>query len=189
LGSMSLYVARNPRPVGDGASGGIGCGMGGRASGPNTERVRGASSSVGQWRQVKKWVSIDCPPSAASKVWRHRVHRHADQTFPISHHIRGLPSGPSSAGSRAPTCPSPFPTGSRVGQCGWSTVRIGWGRGAGPGFPPRRRTRATAWPSTHIVSGRGGVLLTGKPEVGLPLALALAYGVGGKTKKVMGATK
>jgi len=50
LGSTSPHVAREPRPVGNGGSrGGFGCGSGGRASGPRTERVMRISSWVGAW--------------------------------------------------------------------------------------------------------------------------------------------
>jgi len=106
LGSTSPHVAREPRPVGTGwIGGGAVHGCSGSASDAITEWVMRISSWVGGRWQDSKWASNARPPSAAGRVWRHRVQRHTGHPFPTSHHLLGLPSGPSTAGSRGSNLP------------------------------------------------------------------------------------
>jgi len=81
-------------------------------------------------------------------------------------------------GLGAPTCPSPFPGGTRGGRYDLSTDRTGRELVVGPGSPPRPHTRATARPGTHTFSGGGGCLLAGNPGVGPPFGQPRAHGGG-----------
>jgi len=121
------------------------------------------SSCVGGRWQNSRWASTPRPTSVAGRVWRHRVQRHTGQPFPISHHLRGLPSGPSTAGSRGSKLPVTISKrNSGGGRYGWSTGPTGRGLVVGPGSPLRPHTRATARAATHTFSG-GWLPTCGKP--------------------------
>jgi len=143
----------SPAPWVPGGSGGEAVrGCGGSASGPITECIMRISSWVGGRWHDSKWASTPRPPPAAGRVWRHRVQRHTGQQFPTSHHLVGLPSGPSTAGSRGSNLPVAISKRNSGVRSDWSMGRNGRGPEVGPGSPPRRHTRAAARPAGGLDS-------------------------------------